>query len=139
MSGDTQISRSSSSSRESDLASEYIIQYRLRGQSTDIILNLQNDTVLRSLSTTEPCRNGNIHASRKEILGGDLSIRATVTPVQARMYVFVMQCPQVPQQIALHVEAFFTVGTEEGLLSCMRSLVDDHRGVTREFLLTYVA
>lgn len=45
----------------------------------------------------------------------------------------------MPQQIALYIEALFTVGTEKRLLPCMRSLVDDHRGVTREFLLTYIA
>lgn len=44
----------------------------------------------------------------------------------------------MPQQIALYVEAFFAVGTEKRLLACMRSLMDDHWGVTRKFLLTYV-
>jgi len=45
----------------------------------------------------------------------------------------------MPQQVALYVEALFTIGAKERLFACMRSLVDDHRGMTREFLLTYVA
>lgn len=45
----------------------------------------------------------------------------------------------MPQQVALDVEALFTVGTEKRPLARVRPLVYDHGCVTREHFLTNVA
>lgn len=63
----------------------------------------------------------------------------TVTAVKAGMDEFVMQRSQMPQEIALHVETFFTVGTEKWPFARVSSLMDHHGCMTWEYFLTNVA
>lgn len=55
-----------------------------------------------------------------------LSVRASVTSVKTRMHEFVVERSQMPQQVALYVKAFFTVGTEKRLFTRVRSLMYHH-------------